>query len=206
MGIFDFFRAKKPSPAPRQRLKLSTITESDEWNICQSFGNIAGLAISDAALLPCQKERVAEALETVEKQLCSKGNELVKEQASIEGLESIEGIDSFSDLRSFYAEERQQVDRYLNAIRCLKTTIDDFVGIDPQDRLRVKHFNSFPSVRNIPTSEKSEWIDLSVKYRNRARGPMPPMDKAAYDAIVKEVCSEEGQEKLRQIREEANER
>jgi hypothetical protein len=193
-AFLGFFPLKKQPPGPfAKRLELSTITSSQEWAICKSFGAVfhPGLSIRDAGLLPCPKERGINALKIVEQRLCDKGNELTAEYAFTQG------FDALTELRDSFSKERQLVDKYLESIRSLSVLIEDFVEIDPQDQTRVNHFNSLPSIRDVPQSEKREWLALVLKYGERASGPRAAFNKESYNAFVQELESQKGQKKLK---------
>ena len=104
--------------------------------------------IGDAGKLPHPRDKILEAMEWKEQELCDQAN--IAKQYDLPDLPEIE--------------------RYLNAVQSTKFMLVRFAHIEPDDQERVDYFNGYESLTNIPEDDIAEYMQLSRKYSKRANG------------------------------------
>ncbi len=121
----------------------------DAIEVTQEFGGFLSKGspvIADARLLPYPKSTIKQALLTYEQHLCDIAN---------------------GHVASGHSQKLAEVETLLNAVRSCSVAIEMYADIDPQDAEAVSYFNSFQNIKDVPTEEQKECVELLGKYMTK---------------------------------------
>ena len=117
--------------------------------ISQEFGRFLSKGqplVLDAQLLPHHKSTIGPALLTYEQHLCDAANRHIVFGRKV---------------------ELKNTEQILGPLQSCRGLLNAYSDIDPEDAEIVSYFNSFATMKDVPTDELERCFDLHMKYASR---------------------------------------